>query len=270
MAEEAAPHGLAIHQGVDSIVDDILKRPGVTPRRAYDKASTELSQAKLDEAVARAFAMGNGKSWIDPNKVANNASDAINADVRGAIHSPGQLSGAEGVVEEFLDVLGRRSQKRPANFAIGDIGGTDYYPAPAISGQQAREILNKTPFQSSLNEAAGVKEGVKDVRRALSTEYKAAVPGAEAALKTQSNVIPKIKVLDDLLLKQNKPMAEGEVLLSGFRTPHIFGMINPTAATRFVAGKVLNRTGKVLGDKDSPELMRALYAILGDYNTDEQ
>jgi hypothetical protein len=219
----------------------------------------------LQDTLARAAAQAQGKT-IDPTKVAGHAQDIVNKDILNSIHSPGQLSGAEGVIERFLENEGQHTTTRirPADFSKGDIGGKEqvFHPAKPMTPDRAREVLTKTPFVTGSTEVAGVKEGVRATRRGLSKEYKDVVgPEAEKALSTQAENIPKLELLDQLLTKGGASPT-GEVLLTGFR-PKFFGIINPTPALRYGGAKVMDRAGKALNPK-SAQLLELVSGILAD------
>ncbi len=264
MAEAQSGNRLNLHGGVDELVTGIMNDPGMTPKKAYDMVSALVSDAKLKDMDAMMKAEIAGKT-ISPQNVADKAMDKLNTNIRGSIHSPGQISGAEGVVDQFLENAGQHSRRVniPLNLKTGEIGRTvdEVVPAPPMSPTRARDVLRKTHFVEGGGEVAGVKEGVRTNRKALSREYKDVVgPEAEAAMKVQSESIPKLELLDKVLVKGG-PVAQGEILMHGFR-PKIFGMINPSAKTRFTAGKILDRTGKV-GSVKTSQLLEALAGILG-------
>jgi hypothetical protein len=244
MAESAGGRN-AMHRGVDQIVENVLKSPGMTPRSAYSAVEKKLSSAKLQELNSKLSAMAQGRK-VDPNVVASKAMDRINAEVRGGIHSPGQVSGSEAVVDEFLDNAGRSTRKIPLDLGKGEIGGgTRTIPAPPMEADRARGVLNLTPYQTGSAEIAGTKEGVRAVRRALSDEYKGILDDAgKQAMAKQAESYPLLEVIDKALTKGGTA-AQGEILLSGFK-PKVFGMLSPTGAAKFTTGKILNRTGDIL------------------------
>jgi hypothetical protein len=141
MAEAAAGPGgrLATHRGVDSIVTDILNERGMTPKRMFDVLDTRLSSARADDLAARNAADARGVT-INPQDIADAAQDRLNTEVRGQIHSPGQISGAESVVDEFLADAGARTRQVnvPLNLGQGQIGGTitqQVPPRPMTAGE---------------------------------------------------------------------------------------------------------------------------------------